>query len=308
MPIYGSITDNLLGIIADLHKIPQGAHSIRKNGEVLSTSNTAHIIITPKTDVDGLDIHISGECQKESLHIPVIIEDRDLQETVYNSFIIAGGADVTIVSGCGLHNEGSGQSRHDGIHDLRIGKWARVRYVENHYASGNPDTQKELNPVTTFYVDHDSTLILEMNQIGGVSRSYRKTVVFLEENASLVVNERLLTEHRQTVESEILIEMNGLGSSAQTVSRSVARDGSAQSFTYEMIGNAKSRGHIACDSIIMDGATVVSRPIVSARHAEANLIHEAAIGRLESAQLMKLMSLGMSMEEAEQMIIKGFLK
>lgn len=306
--MYGNLTDGLLARIADLHAIPQGAHSIRKNGEVISMSSTEHIVITPKTDVDGLDFHISGECQKESLHIPVIIEERDLSETVYNSFTIDGGADVTIVSGCGLHNEESGRSMHEGIHDLRIGKWAKVRYVENHYASGKPDTHKELNPVTTFYVGSDATLTLEMNQLGGVNRSYRKTVVFLEKNASLVINERLLTEYNQSAESEILIELNGEGASAQTISRSVARGESVQSFTYEIVGNAESRGHIACDAIIMDSATVVSRPIVSARHTGANLIHEAAIGRLESGQLMKLMSLGMSAEEAEQMIIGGFLK
>ena len=306
--MFSNATSNLLARIADLHEIPQGAHSIRKNGEVISVGSTEHIVITPKSDVDGMDIHISGECRGESLHIPVIIEDKDLEETVYNSFTIGGGADVTIVSGCGLHNEGEGSSRHDGIHDLRIGKWARVRYVENHYASGNPDIRKELNPVTTFHVGHDATLILDTNQIGGVSRSTRKTVVFLEENASLVVNERLLTEHSQSADSELLIEMNGADASSQVVSRSVARDGSAQNFTFEVVGNQESRGHIACDAIIMNGATVVSRPIVSARHAGANLIHEAAIGRLESAQLMKLMSLGMTEEEAEQMIIGGFLK
>ena len=201
--MYGSVTNNLLAHIADLHEIPRGAHSIRRNGEVVSMGSTEHIVISPKEDADGMDIHISGECRGESLHIPVIIEGMDLEETVYNSFIIAGGADVTIVSGCGLHNEGEGSSRHDGIHDLRIGKWAKVRYVENHYASGDAETRKELNPVTTFHVGHDSTLILDTNQIGGVSRTTRKTVVFLEENASLVVNERLLTEHSQTADSEL---------------------------------------------------------------------------------------------------------
>lgn len=306
--MYGKLTDSLLGRIADLHEIPQGAHSIRKNGEVISMGSTEHIVITPKEDVDGLDIHISGECVGESLHIPVIIEEQDLQETVHNTFTIGGGADVTIVSGCGLHNEESGWSKHEGIHDLRIGKWARVRYVENHYASGNADVRKELNPFTTFHVEHDSTLILEMNQLGGVNRSFRKTVVFLEENAALQVNERLLTENRQVAESEFMVELNERGSSTQIVSRSVARDGSSQSFTFEVVGNAESKGHIACDAILMDGAVVVSRPVVSARHTGANLIHEAAIGRLESGQLMKLMSLGMSHEDAEQMIINGFLK
>jgi Fe-S cluster assembly scaffold protein SufB len=299
---------SLMAKIAGLHDIPQGAHSIRKNGKTISQTSTEHIIITPKDDKDGLDIVISSECQGESLHIPVVIEDEDMSETVYNTFKVGGGADVTIVAGCGLHNDGKGLSRHDGIHELFIGRWAKVRYVENHYASGAQEAQKTLNPQTTLYIGHDATVTMELVQLGGVNSARRKTTVYLEENAKLIVSERLFTEQLQTVESDIIIELKGAGSSAQIVSRSVAKEHSRQSYMFEIIGNSASRGYIACDAIIMDDAAVSSHPAVTANHSGANLIHEAAIGRIESKQLIKLMSLGATQKEAEDMIIDGFLK
>ncbi len=301
-------TDSLMAKISGLHDIPQGAHSIRRNGETISQASTDHIDITPKEDKDGLDIKISSECQGESLHIPVVIEDEDMSETVYNTFTIGGGADVTIVAGCGLHNEGKGTSQHDGIHELYVGRWAKVRYVENHYASGDAKARKTLNPQTTLYIDHDATVTMELVQLGGVSAAQRKTTVYLEENAKLIVSERLLTEHDQTATSDIMVELKGDGASAQIVSRSVAKERSHQSYTFEIIGNSASRGHIACDAIIMDDAAVSSRPIVTANHSGANLVHEAAIGRIESKQLIKLMTLGATRKEAEDMIIDGFLK
>lgn len=303
-----NVNANLMSKIADLHDIPQGAHSIRKNGETVSLKSTENIIITPREDVDGLDIKISSECQQESLHIPVIIEDEDIQENVYNTFTIGGGADVTIIAGCGLHNEGEGQSQHDGIHELFIGKWAKVRYIENHYASGSSESQKILNPQTILHIGKDARVNLELAQLGGINKTNRKTLVYLEENAKLVINERLLTEQEQIAESDIKIELNGKNSSAQILSRSVAKASSKQVYTFELVGNNKSKGHIECDAIIMDKASVVSKPIVSAYDADANLIHEAAIGKLETQQLMKLMTLGVDEKKAEEIIINGFLK
>lgn len=303
-----NITANLMAKISNLHDIPQGAHSIRRNGETISSGSTEHIVITDKKDKDGLDIKVDSECQKESLHIPVIIENENLSETVYNTFRIGGGADVTIVSGCGLHNEGTGESRHDGIHELFIGKWANVKYIENHLASGNSESNKELNPSSTFHVGSNATVTIETAQIGGVNKTGRETVVYLEKDATLIISERLLTENIQRAVSTVKVYLEGEGASARVVSRSVARDKSVQDYTFEMIGNAESKGHIACDAVIMDDAAVVSRPVVSAYNSGADLVHEAAIGRIESNQLTKLMTLGMSGEDAEEVIINGFLK
>ena len=299
---------NLMAKIANLHDIPQGAHSIRKNGETISLNRTEHIIITPRKDADGLNINISSECQGESLHIPVIIENEDIKETVYNIFNIGGGSDVTIIAGCGLHNEGQGKSQHEGIHELFIGEWAKVKYVENHYASGSSESQKLINPVTILHIGKYAQVNLELYQLGGVNKTNRKTLVYLEENAKLIVDERLLTEGEQIVESEIKIELNGENSTAQILSRSVAKENSKQIYTFKLIGNNKSKGHIECDAIIMDKASVVSKPIVAAYNEDANLVHEAAIGKLEGQQIMKLMTLGLNEKEAEEIIINGFLK
>lgn len=306
--MLSNVTANLMAKISDLHDIPQGAHSVRKNGKNISLNSTEHIVITQKQDVEGLDINISSECQKESLHIPVIIENENIKETVYNTFYIKGGADVTIVSGCGLHDEGEGNLQHDGIHELFIGKWAKVKYIENHYASGTEASQKILNPQTIFHIGKDATVILELAQLGGVNKTKRNTKIYLEENAKLIINERLLTEFEQVAQSDIEIELNGKNSSAQILSRSVAKNKSKQIYTFELIGNNKSKGHIECDAIIMDHASVVSKPIVSAYNADANLIHEAAIGKIESEQLTKLMTIGATKKQAEEIIINGFLK
>ena len=75
-----------------------------------------------------------------------------------------------------------------------------------------------------------------------------------------------------------------------------------------IIGNAKSFAHVECDAIIQDKASVKAIPEIYANFVDANLIHEAAIGKIAGAQLMKLMSLGLTEKEAEETIIKGFLK
>lgn len=308
--MINNVTANLMKKIAQLHEIPQGAHSIRKNGEIVSMNSTEHILITSKEDVEGLDIRISSECQKESLHMPVIIENEDISETVYNTFYIGGGADVTIISGCGLHNEGdeSNKSEHNGIHEFHVGKWAKVTYIETHYASGAKEASKVLSPKTTFHIEKDAVVTLEMVQLGGVNTSKRDTKIALKDRAKLIVNERLLTEDSQIAESDIIVHLDGKDSSAQIISRSVAKNRSEQMYTFDLVGKNASKGHIECDAIIMNEAKVVSKPVVSAFHSDANLVHEAAIGKIEAQQIIKLMTLGMTEKEAEETIINGFLK
>lgn len=305
-----NVTANLMKKISGLHDIPQGAHSIRKNGEIISMGSTEHIHITRKEDKEGLDIRISGECQNESLHMPVVIENEDISETVYNTFYIGGGANVTIISGCGLHNEGMDDqvAEHNGIHEFFVGKWASVNYIETHYADGDLKSKKALCPTTTFHIEKDARVNLEMVQLGGVTKSERGTSVSLAEGAKLIISERLMTEDNQIAKSHIVVKLEGDESSAQIISRSVAKNNSTQNYTFDLVGKSASRGHIECDAIIMDDAKVISRPIVSALHSDANLVHEAAIGKIESQQLIKLMTLGMTEKEAEETIINGFLK
>jgi len=304
-----SVLDKLmLEQVADLHDIPQGAYNIRKNGEGAGRATTVNIDIANKTDKPGIDITVKPHTKNESVHIPVIVTNSGLNDVVYNTFEIGEQADVLIVAGCGIHNTGKDKSQHDGVHEFFVRKGARIRYVEKHYGEGDGTGDKVLNPKTILHVEEDATVELELVQIRGVDSTRRDTEVYLADRAKLIVTERLLTDGVQEAYSNIAIDMKGSGASAQIISRSVARGSSKQDFTFDLIGRNACRGHIQCDAIIMDKATVISTPRISAHHEDAQLVHEAAIGRLESQQLLKLESLGLSEQEAEDTILKGFLK
>ena len=297
----------LLREIADLEKTPQGAYNIRKNGKLESRSNSANIVIESKEDKPGIDIHIAPGTKNESLHIPVIVTQTGFTDLVYNDFHIGEDADVEIIAGCGIHNSGCETSQHDGIHTFYIGKNSRVRYVEKHYGEGEGTGQRILNPQTILYLDEGATVELETVQIRGVDSTKRYTRVEMEAGAEAVVTERLLTHDDQYAESKMDVIMKGEGAKTQVISRSVAQDRSVQVFYPQVEGNAACFGHVQCDSIIMGQAKVSSIPAIVANHMDAQLVHEAAIGKIAGDQILKLMTLGLTEEEAEQRILEGFL-
>ncbi|MBP3414517.1 MAG: SufD family Fe-S cluster assembly protein [Clostridia bacterium] len=288
--------------------MPEGAYNIRRNGESMSRRTTDDIDIIPKTDKSGIDIIIKAGVKNKSVHIPVIITQSGLTECVYNDFFVGEDADVVIIAGCGIHNDGSTESRHDGIHTFHIGKGARVKYIEKHYGSGDGKGGRVMNPVTELYLEEGASCELESVQIKGVDSTMRTTNAHLDDNAKLLVVERLMTHGEQRADSDMTVELNGDGAGARIISRSVAKENSVQVFHPIAIGNSKCRAHIQCDSIIMDSARVSSIPEIAANHSEAEIVHEAAIGRINNDQLLKLQTLGMSEEEAEEVIIEGFLR
>ncbi|HHV71108.1 MAG TPA: SufD family Fe-S cluster assembly protein [Clostridia bacterium] len=306
--MLNAIDKHLLKTIADLHDIPQGAYNIRKNGVGISRSSTANIEIKTKEDKPGIDVIIKPGTKGESVHIPVIISAEGLNDVVYNTFDIGEGADVLIVAGCGIHNSGEGKAQHDGIHNFIVRKGARVRYVEKHYGEGNGRGERILNPQTILELEEGAYAELEMVQIKGVDSTKRYTEAKLGKEAHLLITERLLTHGNQFAESRILIELIGQDSSTQVISRSVAQEDSKQIFYPRVVGYNRCRGHVQCDSIIMDNAQIRAIPEISANHPDAQLIHEAAIGKIAGEQLIKLMSLGLSEKEAEKTILEGFLR
>ncbi len=302
------IQKRMLEELIELHGVPEGAYNFRVNGESQGRRSTENIEIAPKTDVSGLDIRIRPGTKNESVHIPVVLSETGLTETVYNDFYIGENSDVVIVAGCGIHNCGVQDSQHDGIHRFYLGKGAKMRYVEKHYGEGDGEGKRILNPVTEVYLEQGSTAELEMVQIRGVDSTERITKAELAEGARLVVQERLLTHGKQSAVSVYQVALNGEDSSADVVSRSVARDESYQKFDALIHGNAPCHGHSECDAIIMDRACVLAVPQLEANNVDAALIHEAAIGKIAGEQLIKLMTLGLTEAEAEEQIINGFLK
>jgi Fe-S cluster assembly scaffold protein SufB len=303
-----AIQKRIIEEVADLHEVPAGAYNFRANSKLAGRNTTANIDIVSKDDGSGIDIRIKPGTKNESVHIPVVISASGIRETVYNDFYIGEGSDVVIVAGCGIDNCGNQDSQHDGIHRFYVGKNASVRYVEKHYGSGKGDGKRILNPGTEVYMEEGSSMTMEMEQIRGVDSTERTTRAELAEGARLVVKERLMTHGGQSAISVYRVDLNGKDSSADVVSRSVARDSSFQKFDARITGNAPCSGHTECDSIIMDKGRILAVPSLEANDVDAMLVHEAAIGKIAGDQLIKLMTLGLTEAEAEEQIINGFLK
>lgn len=298
----------ILQEVADLHTVPEGAYNIRANSGLAGRNTTANIDIITKDDKSGIDIHIKPGTKKESVHIPVVLSESGLKEVVYNDFYIGDDCDVVIIAGCGIHNCGNQDSQHDGVHRFFVGKNAKVKYVEKHYGEGDGQGKRILNPVTEVTMDENSSMEMEMVQIKGVDSTVRTSRATLAAGASLVVRERLMTHGTQTAESIYVTELNGEGSRADVVSRSVAKDESYQKFDSRITGNAACTGHTECDAIIMGNARILAVPQLEANNIDAALIHEAAIGKIAGEQIIKLMTLGLTEAEAEEQIVNGFLK
>ena len=299
---------NLLREIADLHSMPEGAYNIRLNGESAGRNSTENIIIESKTDKPGINITILPGTKNESCHIPVMLSQSGITEVVYNDFFIGEDADVVIVAGCGIHNCGTDLSEHDGVHTFHVGKNAHVRYVEKHYGEGDGRGENVLNPTTVIEIAEGGRMEMETTQIKGVDSAIRETTAKLADGASLEIKEKIMTHGKQFARTNFTVDLDGIGSSANVVSRSVARDESAQKFISCIRGNNVCSGHSECDAIIMDNANVSASPDLDANNVEASLIHEAAIGKIAGDQIIKLRTLGLTEEEAEEQIIAGFLK
>ena len=301
------ISKMILNEVADITDEPKGAYNFRVNSGLAGRNTTENINIVSKENGSGIDIFIKPGTKGEDVHIPVVISESGVKEKVYNDFFIGDDCDVTIVAGCGIDNCGAHDSQHDGIHRFYVGKNSRIKYVEKHYGSGNGDGKRILNPVTEVYMEENGVMEMEMEQIKGVDSTDRMTIAELKAGAKLLIKERLMTHGNQTAVSGYKVSLNGEGSTADVVSRSVARDTSSQTFNACIAGNAPCSGHTECDSIIMESGKILAIPSLEANNVDAMLVHEAAIGKIAGEQLIKLMTLGLTEAQAEEQIINGFL-
>jgi len=308
MIMKDDIRDILLAEVADLHNVPVGAYNIRLNSKPDGRHSTDNIEIVGKTDKSGIDIIIKPNTKNESVHIPALVTQAGVHDLVYNDFYVGENADIVIVAGCGIHNDGSQNSEHNGIHRFFLGKNSRVKYIEKHIGTGDGTGERIINPQTFIEAEEGSYIELETTQLKGVDSTIRTTKAHAKAGATIVVKEKILTHGNQYAETRFEIDMDGDDSSVSLVSRSVAKDNSKQKFVSIINGNARCIGHSECDAIIMDNAVVTAVPEITANNVEASLIHEAAIGKIAGEQIIKLMTLGLTEHEAEAQIVNGFLK
>ena len=303
-----TVDEELLNEISDYNGEFKGAYNIRKNGKGIQRQVTENINIVTKTDKPGIDIIVKPNTQFEFVHIPVILTESGLKDVVYNDFFIGKDANVIIIAGCGIHNDHHKNSQHDGIHRFFLEEGAKVKYIEKHYGEGSGDGKRILNPVTEVYLKSGSSMEMEAVQIKGVDSAIRETKGVLEDNTNFVVTEKIMTHGKQSAQTCFDVQLNGENASTHVTSRSVATEDSYQHFTSKIYGNSKCFAHSECDAIIKDNAKVKATPEITANNVDANLIHEAAIGKIAGEQLTKLMTLGLSEKEAEEQIITGFLR
>lgn len=304
---FNKIESDLLAQVADIHKVPLGAYNIRKNGEGIARNSTSEIEIIQKKDKPGIDIIVKPNVVGKSIHIPVIITTGNIHDLVYNDFYIGENSDVLIVAGCGIHNDNQNPSEHNGIHSFHLGKNCKVKYIEKHLGLGS-GAEKILNPTTSITMEENSSFEMETVQLGGVSSSARKTKATLKNGAHLVIIEKIKTDGTQTASTDFVVNLNGKNCSAKITSRSVASDNSFQKFDSKIVGNNSCFGHIECDGLLSGNARIVSIPQIDAKNSNAQLVHEATIGKIANEQLIKLSTLGLSEKEAEELIIKAYLK
>ena len=295
-----NIEKALLEKIANLHKIPSGAFNIRSNGKVLKRASTSDVETVPKQDGSGIDVIVKPNVKNKSVHIPVIITVGGLHDVVYNSFYIGENADVTIIAGCGIHNSTCNTSQHDGIHTFHLAKNSKLKYLESHVGEGEGDGGKVLNPITQIYMDEGSEMEMETIQLEGVTNAIRQTFAELQNNAKLFITEKLLTSKNERAKTSFKVKLLGSNSKAEVVSRSVAKDKSFQEFRSDLIGKNECFGHVECDGILLDSARIVSIPKIDAASNQASLVHEAAIGKIAGDELVKLMTLGLNQQQAEE--------
>lgn len=302
------VINKLLTVVSGVSGIPNGAYNIRHNGKSMGQASSENIKIVNKPEGMGIDIYISPGTKGEMLHIPVVIDNSGLKDMVCNDFHIGENCDIKIIAGCGIHNDGTHLTQHDGIHTFYLSPNAKVKYIEKHYGEGNGSGERILNPVTNVHLSAGSCLEMETVQIEGVDSTDRMTKAAVADDAALIIKEKLMTGGTQEAVTRFEVDLNGKNSSANVVSRSVARDHSKQYFYSVINGNNECKGHSECDAIIMDHGFVKAVPDVTANHVDASLIHEAAIGKIAGEQIIKLKTLGMDEDEAEQRIVEGFLR
>lgn len=302
------ITDELLRIVSDFSGEFKGAFNIREDGQCAGRQNSENITIESKIDQPGIEVHVRPGTKEETVYIPACVTHGSVDDLVYNDFYVGADADVVIVAGCGVHTDDGADARHNGIHRFFLEKGARVVYREKHIGTGRGTGAKKIDPVTEIFMAEDSSLEMDTVQLGGVDSSFRKTTATLGARARLLVRERIMTDHSETARTEFEVTLEGEDSGADLMSRSVARGRSYQEFQSCIKGESRCTGHSECDAILVDHGTVTATPSLEASCEDAALIHEAAIGKIAGEQLLKLRTLGLTAQEAEQKIISGFLK
>ena len=301
-----AIEKKLLEEVADLHGIPEGAYNIRADGKLAGRNTTAHINIVTKEDKPGIDIYIAPGTKNESVHIPVIISQTGLKDMVYNDFYIGEDCDVTIVAGCGIHNCGTQESRHDGIHTFYLAKNAKLRYSTIENWSKN-----------MYNLNTKRALVEEGGVIEWVSGSFGSHVgclypmsVLKGDNSKMEFTGVTFAGAGQNLDTGAKVVHIGKNTSSYMNTRSISKSGGISTFRSSVVvqkGAKHAKSSVSCQSLMLDSESRSDTvPAMDIRTKDTAVGHEAKIGSISNEAVFYLMSRGMSEEDARALIVSGF--
>lgn len=212
---------------------------------------------------------------------------------------------VHLISGC-ITQPACDIGLHGCITEIYQGEGSEVTYSMIH----NFRPEFHVRPKIGAIVDDNATYIENFIIIGPcLSDQAYPTVVLRGKDARAVIRCIILGMEASDIDVGYSIIFSGEATRGELISRAVATGESKITMRGTLKGYTdKVRGHLECRGMLLSPmARAWAYPQIRSTSPEANLTHEAAIGKIAEEQLYYLMSKGLTEDEATAMITRGFL-
>ncbi|MCD8211478.1 MAG: Fe-S cluster assembly protein SufB [Oscillospiraceae bacterium] len=219
--------------------------------------------------------------------------------------IVDEGADLHFIEGCSAPKYNVA-NLHAGSVELFVGKNARLRYSTIESWSKN-----------MYNLNSKRALVEEGGTMEWVSGSFGSHVSYLYpmtilkgKGSRMEFTGITFAGKGQDLDTGMKVVHAAEDTSSVVHTRSISKDGGASTFRSSVVIEekaARSKTSVSCQSLMLDS---VSRsdtiPAMDIRAGDADVGHEAKIGRISDEAVFYLMSRGIEEEEAKAMIVGGF--
>ena len=253
----------------------------------------------------GYFVHVKrGQKVAFPVQACIFLNQKGASQKVHNVVIVEDGAELNMISGCASDKEAL-EAEHLGISEMYVGKGAKLTFTMLHaWAPGirvRPRTMVLVDEGGTYisnYINMDGAEDIQMNPLtrlmgeGAVCRL--NSVLVVPKGSHMDVGGRVMLEQKDT-KAEIITRTICLGGEA--INRGT------------LAGKAKGvKAHLECHGLMLSEEGYISAiPQLDAFTNDAQMSHEAAVGRIAPEEIEYLMARGLDEEEATAIIVRGFL-
>lgn len=228
-----------------------------------------------------------------------------IAQTVHNIIILEEDSELQLITGC-VSAQGVSSGLHLAVSEQYVGKNATLISTMVH--SWGPEVV--VRPRSGTIVEAGGTFVsnyISLRPAGDLESNPRTWLN--GKGASAKYLTIILGSEGSNITTGGEVYLNGEDSSAELTHRGVCTGGRLSQEGL-LIGNARCRAHVDCAGMLLDPGDegfLRSIPGLKALHPEAQMSHEASIGKIAPEQVQYLQARGMSEREAITMIIRGFL-